>query len=151
MMKTWKYTLNIILFLFAFNSIPYCQPAIEEVVPANWPITKYISVPKNKLPYFSQRLGGKIVSIENYILTVSEIPLQINRVECSSDNDAQNIYNTFITLQKTDENYLLANHTVYEFICKNPLIMKKQNPYFTQVLMLLFGTRSSISRCYQFR
>ncbi len=130
MMKTWKYTLNIILFLFAFNSIPYCQPAIEEVVPANWPITKYISVPKNKLPSFSQRLGGKIVSIENYILTVSEIPLQINRVECSSDNDAQNIYNTFITLQKTDENYLLANHTVYEFICKNPLIMKKAKSLF---------------------
>jgi hypothetical protein len=129
-MKTWKYTFNIILFLFAFNTIPYCQPMIEKIIPANWPITNYISVQKNKLPSFSQKLGGEIVSVENYILAVGGIPLQINVVECSNDSEAQNVYHTLATLQKTDENYLLIHHTVYEFISQNSFIMKKAKSLF---------------------
>jgi len=129
-MKTRKYALIFFLFLFAFNNTAYCQSTIEKVVPENWLIKKYISIPQKELPFFSKKFGGEIVSIENYIFAVEKIPLQINIIECSSDSDAQNVYHTLVTLQKTDENYLLKNNAVYEFMSKNSFIMKKAKSLF---------------------
>jgi len=129
-LRGWKELLILLLFFFSLTGASFSQPAIDDVLPPSWSISKRIMFPEGKLPAFSSKLGGEIVAIENFVVDASGIPLQINIVKCRSDNDAKNIFNTLLSIHKTTEKCLRINSTVYEFVCKNRLVTKKARSLF---------------------
>jgi len=100
-LRGWKELLILLLFFFSLTGASFSQPAIDDVLPPSWSISKRIMVPEGKLTAFSSKLGGEIVAIENFVVDASGIPLQINIVKCRSDNDAKNIFNTLLSIHKT--------------------------------------------------
>ena len=125
-----KRPLIFFLFLFFLSTASFSRPAIDDVLPSSWSISSRIMVPEEKLPDFGRKLGGEVVTIENYVVDAGGIPIQINMVKCRSEEDAKNIFNTLLSIHKEDYRCLRINKTVYEFICKNRLVTKKARSLF---------------------
>ena len=129
-MKNLKYALifgSIFLFLAPTS---YCQPNVREIIPSSWTVTKTIIVPSDQLSVFNQKLNGQIISLENFIISANQIPLQINVIKCKNNSDAQNIYNSLLSVHGSKNNCLKIDKTVYEIITNSWFLAKKVQSLF---------------------
>jgi len=118
-----SFTFSFIFLLFVHTL--YCQSDITQILPPSWTFTKTIIVPSNQLPIFSQKLNGRIASLKNFIINANGIPLQINVIRCENNNDAENIYNSLLSIHGNKNNCLKIDKTVYEIITNSWLLAKK--------------------------
>jgi hypothetical protein len=84
-------------------------------LPANWSIEKTITVPKSDISIFSNRLGGNIIYLVNFILKADGQNFQINIIQSDSENDAKKVYNS-LTSKKGSDYVKIKGSYVVEYV-----------------------------------
>jgi hypothetical protein len=113
--------LFIILMILMCCSVSYGSMAQEEnsienvKLPPNWTVQKIAEAPKETLIGLSQKLGGELVSAKNYLIDVKGVMLKIGVAECKTEEDAQKIYQYFLSHGKKEEECLLKGIKIFEF------------------------------------
>ncbi len=97
----------------------------ESRLPLSWNIQKVIDVPQSDLPQSSVRLGGKIIDLKNYILDAGGIKLQINILQCNTEEDAKKVYVQLLSLRQNRMFCQIQSKSVVEYICQNIQVIKK--------------------------
>lgn len=129
-MKIFKQVLIILIIAFSFGQTVFCQSSIEKLLPGNWTVVKTIIVPDDKIALFNEKFGGEALSITNDIIETDMGRIQINIVNCKSEKDADNIYQTVVSIHKSEEKCMKIGKVVYEFRCNNDELIKKGKSLF---------------------
>src|SRR4051794_5423368 len=88
-------------------------PAILRNLPQGWSLKSSLVVPESQRTAIGQRLGGKIESLTTSVLAKNGQTIQINVVECASDEAARRVEQAIL---KTKSNPRLVHRngkTVY--------------------------------------
>ena len=131
--KSLIFCLSLVFFISSLplNSFFQEKTEIENVkLPPEWTIQKSLTVPHEKLDLFSQRLGGELISAVNYFIDANGMLLRVNVAEAKTKQDAQKIYQTFLSLHKKEEECLLKEKKVFEFISSSFQLIKLANTLF---------------------
>jgi len=126
----FKRILLIFLFVLGMNLLSFGQTVFKENLPEDWSIHKHVTVSADQVSAFSKKLGGQISSLENYVIDTTAGLIQINVVQCENEREAENVYNTFLSIYQSPEAIFRDMNRVYEFRADNILIMKKAKSLF---------------------
>ncbi|MEC9489098.1 MAG: transglutaminase-like domain-containing protein [Halanaerobium sp.] len=125
-----KTTLAMIIIVLAvlFTVLPLQAADVElkqEDLPALWTLQKTVAAPEEQLPAFSQKLGGKIAGIKNYLINAGGFGLQINTIQGKDAGEAGKVYGNLVNATGNPAQFHLAGNTVIEFVCQNNYVFQK--------------------------
>lgn len=92
----------------------------ESALPECWKLTSTYHADAATLKGFGARFGVELESLSNYKIDAGGISLQVNIVTCRNPEDANKVYDFFMTAREaTPQKYVRDEHVVYEFLCDN--------------------------------
>ncbi|MBS3764750.1 MAG: hypothetical protein KGZ25_15730, partial [Planctomycetes bacterium] len=68
-------------------------------LPSGWGIVKSFRVSADQLPAIEGKLGARIESLSNTVLSVHGRRIQVNLIDCPSKEDAKKIYSSVSALK----------------------------------------------------
>lgn len=97
----------------------------ESMLPSLWSIDQVHYAPENQLAQFSEKLGGEIADLINYVIDVGGMTVRVNVIESTSIQEAEKIYSQ---LQTLSNNYCqITERHVIEYIGKDIFIKKMRD------------------------
>jgi hypothetical protein len=97
----------------------------QSQIPDNWSLSQIILISKSKLPFFSNKLGGKVANIINQVFKAGNEILKINYVMGENAKESENIMIVMSRNTFTETRIIKKNQTVIEVITGNPALMAK--------------------------
>ena len=94
-------------------------------LPQGWSLSASVVVPDAQLPAFSKKLAGDVVRISNSLLVVEGQQLQVNIVECRTDDDAAKVHETLVRLKGSREACPREGKSVIELRCKDLRLIER--------------------------
>ncbi len=93
-------------------------------LPPGWSVRKAVTVPPDQLEAIGQRLGGRLVSLENDFLDLNGFPARWNDVRAADDASAESVYRTMLGMRGSD---FVARRglSIYEVAGDNVLVARR--------------------------
>lgn len=85
-------------------------------VPDDWSVVSDVRVAERQLSRFSQKLGGKVSSLRNVTISDGTTALQINEVDCATEQDAISVHETLSKLKQNSGHVARKHRAVYELM-----------------------------------
>lgn len=97
---------------------PGALPSWFQNLPAGWKVINHAEIPRQQAAAIGQKLGGRVVGLTNTLLDAEGRRLQVNLLQCASDDDAEAIRKAVAEAHGGAAACALRNgKTVVEFVC----------------------------------
>ena len=107
--------LIVIMVILAFQTEANGDPMFENL-PEGWGVEQSFMVPRDQKMAIGTKLGGRIVKLNNTVLSYQDKNLQVNVLDAASESAAERIYQSILKVHNNDPLYALrAGKRVIEF------------------------------------
>ena len=109
----------------ASDPLPAAQGKTFENLPAGWRVQQSFVAPQNQTIAIGKKLGGRIVKLSNTILSVHGQRLQVNILDCQTQQDAEPVHKTILTMKPNPAYCLKIGKQVVEFMGSDIRLIRK--------------------------
>ena len=112
---------SILTALDAFGAVKRSQdvPDIFKKMPKGWKLVQSIDVPGRQLNTIGQKLGGKMKSLANTVVSYNDRKIKINTLIAASEKDADQIEKKIRSFKSSPKMVHRDGLTIYEFVTGN--------------------------------
>jgi len=113
-------------WLAVATTAPADMPPRFGALPPGWNVVRQFTVSADQTAAIGRRLGGKLRSLSNTILTAEGKPLRVNLLRCAAPADAATVHDAVIAAHGGSRACALRHGTtVFEFVCKDPRLIRR--------------------------